>query len=73
MRALVDFEAEMDASYDPEYHGRLRARMWDALRDTPYDEHGTETPGFSFSNPFPWGDLEEGDERRMLVAAPCEE
>ncbi|WP_435160409.1 CRISPR-associated endoribonuclease Cas6 [Halorubrum sp. SY-15] len=73
MRVLIDLEAEMDASYDSEYHGRLRARIWDALRDTPYDEHGAETPGFSFSNPFPWGDLEEGDERHLLVAAPRED
>ena len=69
MRVLIDLEAEMDAAYDPEYHGRLRARMWDALRDTPYDEHGAQTPGFSFSNPYPWGDLEEGDERHLLVAS----
>ncbi len=73
MRVLIDLQAEMAASYDPEYHGRLRARIWDALRDTAYDEHGVETPGFVFSNPFPWGDLEEGDERHLLVAASREE
>ncbi|ELK54308.1 CRISPR-associated endoribonuclease Cas6 [Haloferax volcanii] len=73
MRVLIDLEAEMDAAYDTEYHSGLRRRMWDALRDTPYDEHGTETPGFSFSNPFPWGELEEGDERQLLVASSREE
>lgn len=63
----------MKASYDPEYHGRLRARIWDALRDTPYDEHGVETPGFAFSNPFPWGDIQEGDERQLIISSPREE
>ena len=73
MRVLIDLEAEMDVAYDPEYHSRLRARLWDALRDTPYDEHSAQTPGFSFSNPFPWGELDEGDERQLLVASPREE
>jgi CRISPR-associated endoribonuclease Cas6 len=73
MRVLIDLASTMSASYDPEYHGRLRARIWDALRDTPYDEHGTSTPGFTFSNPFPWGDLEEDEERQLLVASPREE
>jgi CRISPR-associated endoribonuclease Cas6 len=63
----------MAASYDPEYHGRLRARLWDSLQDTEYDEHGVETPGFTFSNPFPWGDIEQDDERQLLVAAARED
>ena len=73
MRVLFDLQAEMDASYDTEYHGRLRARIWDALRGTEYDEHGVETPGFSFSNPFPWGELEQGDKRQFVVASPRED
>lgn len=73
MRVLLDLQAEMNASYDPEYHNRVRARVWDALEGTELDNHGTETPGFVFSNPFPWGDLEKGDERQLLVASPREE
>lgn len=73
MRVLLDLHAEMDASYDPEYHNRVRARIWDALDGTELDEHGGETPGFSFSNPFPWGDLSQGDERNLLIASPREE
>jgi CRISPR-associated endoribonuclease Cas6 len=73
MRVLLDLRAEMDGSYDPEYHGRLRSRIWDALADTKFDEHGVETPGFSFSNPFPWGDIEEGDRRHLLIAAARED
>jgi len=72
MRVLLDLRAEMTGSYDPEYHGRLRSRIWDALSGTNFDEHGVETPGFTFSNPFPWGDFEEGDERHLLIAAARE-
>lgn len=73
MRVLIDIQAEKATSYDPEYHGRLRARIWDAIRDTEYDEHGAETPGFTFSNPYPWEDLDEGDERQLLIASSREE
>lgn len=73
MRVLLDLQAEANASYDPEYHGRLRSRVWDALEGTKSDEHGAETPGFVFSNPFPWGDLAAGDERQLLIASPREE
>lgn len=73
MRVMLDIMAEMAATYDTEYHGRLRARLHDALRETPHDVHGAETPGFCFSNPFPWGDLNEGDERNLLIASAREE
>ena len=74
MRVLYDLQADMDASYDPEYHNRLRSRIWDALEKTEYDgEHGVETPGFAFSNPFPWEAISEGDERHLLIASPRED
>lgn len=73
MRVLFDMQAEADATYDRTYHGRLRDRVWDALRDTEYDEHGTETPGFTFSNPFPWGDVDEGDSRNLIISSAREE
>ena len=73
MRVLLTLQAEMDATYDPEYHGQLRGRIWDTVKGTEIDEHGVETPGFVFSNPFPWGDLEQGDERKLLIASAREE
>ncbi len=73
MRVLLDLQAAADASYDPEYHGRLRARIWDALEGTEFDEHGAQTPGFVFSNPFPWGDITAGDERNLLIASARED
>ncbi len=46
--------------------------MWNALEESEFDErHDEEGPaGLCFSNPFPPRDMEEGDERTLLVAAP---
>jgi CRISPR-associated endoribonuclease Cas6 len=75
MRILVHARARRDASYDTTYHHKLRGCVWGGLEDTRFTElHGnSETSGFSMSNPFPWGDIEEGDERSVLVASPHEE
>lgn len=65
----------MDAAYDNTYHHNLRGRIWRALEETKYEAfHGDGEPNpFSYSNPFPPGDLEEGDERTILFASPREE
>ena len=75
MRVLARLSARADTAYDNAYHHKLRGRMWRALAGTPYeDAHDTnEPPGFAFSNPFPPGDMREGDERTLLVASPDEE
>ena len=75
MRFITEMTARANAVYDKTYHHKLRGRMWRALEGTPYEsEHGSSAPiGFSFSNPFPWGDLEEGDKRSLLVAATRED
>nr|WP_256532680.1 CRISPR-associated endoribonuclease Cas6 [Halovivax cerinus] len=58
--------------YDSTYHDKLRGRMWRALEGTTYDDrHDEHRPtGVCFSNPFPPGDFEEGDQRTLLVASP---
>jgi len=65
----------MDAAYDNAYHHKLRGRVWQALRGTEYEEtHDADEPtGFVYSNPFPPRDMEEGDDRTLLVASPYEE
>ncbi|WP_082256348.1 CRISPR-associated endoribonuclease Cas6 [Haloferax sp. ATB1] len=75
MRLLTRLRARSDAAYDNAYHHKLRGRIWRALRGTKYDEyHDADRPvGFSYSNPFPPYDMEEGDERTLLVAAPQED
>jgi CRISPR-associated endoribonuclease Cas6 len=42
------------------------------LRETPYDDaHDENRPkGFAYSNPFPPGEMSEGDDRSLLVASP---
>lgn len=80
MRVLFELTADADASYDKGYHNRVRARVWDALKDTPYDKHGSPTPGFAFSNPFlidddrrAFDDPNEGDTYNLIVASPYEQ
>lgn len=73
MRVLTDIEARRDTAYDSAYHPKLRGRIWRALEGTEYDAHGHPVPGFAFSNPFPWGDLNEGDECHLLIASALEE
>ncbi|GAB6878623.1 hypothetical protein JCM17823_08970 [Halorubrum gandharaense] len=75
MRIVARLSARADAAYDNAYHHKLRGRMWRALDDTEYEavHDSNDPPGFTFSNPFPPGDMQEGDERTLLVASPDEE
>lgn len=75
MRILARLTARRDTAYDNAYHHKLRGRIWGALEGTRFDDaHGNgKPPGFCYSNPFPPGDMREGDERTLLVSAPQEE
>ncbi|MDY6776246.1 MAG: CRISPR-associated endoribonuclease Cas6 [Halobacteria archaeon] len=75
MRLLLNIESQSNSVYDTTYHNKLRGRIWQALRNTPFDSrHDTNDPaGITFSNIFPWGDLDEGEERQLLVSSPEEE
>lgn len=74
MRVLARLSARADTAYDNAYHRKLGGRIWRALEDTEFDEaHDENQPkGFVYSNPFPPGDMQEGDERTLLVASPHE-
>lgn len=74
MRLLTRLSARADTAYDNTYHHKLRGRIWRALTDTDYEARHDENelPGFVYSNPFPPGDIQENDERTLLVAAPEE-
>jgi CRISPR-associated endoribonuclease Cas6 len=75
MRVLARLSARADAAYDNAYHHKLRGRLWHALEGTKYDEsHDEEEPkGFCYSNPFPYGDMREGDSKTLLVSSHDEE
>lgn len=75
MRILARLTARTDAAYDNAYHHKLRGRIWRALQDTAFEErhHINEPPGFAYSNPFPPRDMEEGDNRTLLVSSPDEQ
>lgn len=74
MRLLISLEATADAAYRHTYHHKLRGRLWKALRGTQFEEeHDNNQPlGMAFSNIFPWGDIQAGDERTVIVASPRE-
>ena len=71
MRLLIRLRAQADAAYQTAYHRGLAGRIWRALDDPGFDDlHDSSKPtGLSFSNPFPFGPIEEGDRRNVLVAA----
>jgi CRISPR-associated endoribonuclease Cas6 len=75
MRTLVRLRSRRDAAYDNTYHNKLQGRVWGALEESEYDKlHDENQPmPFTYSNPFPPGDMEEGDERSLLVASPHED
>lgn len=75
MRILARLRARADAVYQNDYHHKLRGRVWRALDGTEYEQShdGDDPPGFTYSNPFPPRDMQEGDSRTLLVAAPDEE
>ncbi|WP_199237873.1 CRISPR-associated endoribonuclease Cas6 [Halorubrum sp. GN12_10-3_MGM] len=72
---MAHLSARADAAYQNDYHHKLRGRLWDALDGTAYDDRHNdgEPPGFSYSNPFPPHNMQEGDDRKLLVASPDEE
>ncbi len=67
--------AQADTAYVSNYHRKLSGRIWRALEGTPADEnHGSGGPSeFCMSNPFPFGDMEEGDERKVIVSSVDEQ
>lgn len=75
MRILITLRATVDSVYNDTYHHKLRGRIGSALEGTTYDEqHENGLPtGLAFSNPFPPGDIKEGDTRRVIVASPHED
>lgn len=71
MRLLIKLRAEADAAYQNAWHHKLRGRVWQGIDGSKYDElHDADRPiGLTFSNIFPWGDIEEGDRRHVMVSA----
>jgi CRISPR-associated endoribonuclease Cas6 len=75
MRLLARLHSRAETAYDHTYHHKLRGRLWKALQDTDYEQYHDENRpvGLCYSNPFPPGDMREGEQKTLLVAAPQEE
>lgn len=72
MRLLVRLTAERDSVYDSHYQHKLRGVLWNRLKDSRFQSlHGDGgRVSFCYSNPFPVGDISEGDSRCVLVSSP---
>lgn len=72
MRLLVRLNPQAHIMYQPEYHHKLRGRVWRPLEGTERWRDLHDDPQsfpFSFSNPFPRTDYEPGDEAAVLVSS----
>ncbi len=72
MRLLVQLGATAHIVYQPDYHHKLRGRVWRPLEETDRWRSLHDEPGafpFCFSNPFPRTDYEPGDEPMVLISS----
>jgi len=71
-RLVLDLEATADCAFDPDFNYKFLGRVYQALDDTDLDNvHDSDAPApFTFSDPRPHGDMEAGDERRLIVSSP---
>jgi CRISPR-associated endoribonuclease Cas6 len=70
-RIILRVRARADTAYDLDYQAPLRARIYGALEGTEYGHrHDTaDPPGFVTSSIMPFGDLEEGETRTLIISA----
>lgn len=75
MRLLIRLSARADAAYDNTYHHKLRGRIWQSLERTSFSglHDAGDISAFAYSNPFPPGNMDEGDGRTLLISSPSEE
>ena len=71
MRLLIRLRAHADAVYNEAYHHKLRGRIWRSLNGTRFEQlHDADHPtGLCFSNIFPPGSIDEGDQRTVLISS----
>ena len=74
MRCLIELSAQKAQTYRADYHVKLQGVIYRILeRADRNDIHDNEPFKFlTFSNIFPPQDMEEGDERTLIVASPNE-
>jgi CRISPR-associated endoribonuclease Cas6 len=71
VRLLIRLRATADARYNNAAHHKLRGRLWKGLDRAEFDDlHDSGyPPGICNSQIFPWGEIETGDQRHVLIAA----
>ena len=72
MRLLVKLLCTEIVSYETQYHYHLQSFIYNLLRDSKYnnlhDKEGCKF--FCYSNVFPVNDLQEGDNRTLIISSP---
>lgn len=75
MRLKIDLRADAAAAWNNALHAKARGRFMRAMEGSDYEAlHTSSLPtGYSFTMPFPWGDIDEGEIRHLLFASPYQD
>lgn len=70
-KIILYLEAKADCEYPKMYHRKLHGailnRIPDEIIEASKQREGSSSLGISFTELMPWGDLTEGDERKLVI------
>lgn len=72
-KLIIHLEAQHDARYHNDYHRKLRGVILNTLPDQFIPTDDEATVPLSFTKLIPWGDISQGDTRRVIVSSFDEE
>lgn len=81
MRLIFRLEAFKKQTYDNDYNHYVQSFFYNLIKNTEFshlhDFKGTSSPAhaitpFCFSNIFPYGDMNEGDIKNIIISSPNE-
>jgi CRISPR-associated endoribonuclease Cas6 len=71
MRLLIKLRSTENTPYEMEYHLYIQGLIYNILRGSEYDNHDKlGYKFFSFSNIFPFDDLQKNDLRNLIISSP---
>jgi CRISPR-associated endoribonuclease Cas6 len=71
MRLLIKLRSTENNPYEMEYHLNIQGLIYNILRGSEYDNHDKlGYKFFSFSNIFPFDDLQKNDLRNLIISSP---
>lgn len=78
---MLRLKAAKEQSYDNNYHYKVQSFLYNLIRNTEFyhlhDSIGKSYPGktitpFCFSNLFPYGNMNQGSRKSMMISSPNE-